>query len=173
MTVPYGKSEVVRYTAREPKGWIKRGDLLRVIGRTNGKVRVTRAYDKAGGAPQYVLEQDVERVGTFANATIFGGDLEQIANVEPLPEADDPTLDAEDEAKHESMIGTVGEFRVASPAFAVLPPCEAVERAERECGVEDGGPAVDLRDLVRAEVRRQVADVLAEIVREEVSRCLR
>ena len=84
MAVAAGKSEVVRYTAREPKAWIERGMLLRVINRTStGTVRVTAARPadgQVGGSPQYVDESDVEPVGVFEkNSRIFGAGIEEEA----------------------------------------------------------------------------------------------
>lgn len=149
MSEPSGKSEVVRYIAKEPKGWITRGTLLRVIARAkNGKIRVASATNHSTGAPQFLEEADVEPVGIFKNSDIFGGAIEC-----GLPD------EQEGQASAEEVAEAVEAFEDALAKFEA-----------GELDVEKPTPDIDLRQLVRDEIVRSVRETVSRMVREEVAR---
>lgn len=142
MSEPSGKSEVVRYVSKEPKGWITRGTLLRVIARTkNGRIRVVGATSQNKGMPQYLEEADVEPVGVFENSDIFGGTIES-----GLPD---------------EQVGQASAEEVAE----VLAALDAAEPTDVK-----PTPDIDLRELVRAEIVKAVHEAVARMVREEIDK---
>lgn len=144
------KHEVVRYISKTPKGWVTRGMLLRVVSRTpKGNLRVSIANGKNPGAPQYINESDVEPVGQFADdSELFKFEEEMNAALEQTEQAsqnDDDTV-------------TFPSTRLAQgPVTAVL-----------KNQVDE--PPIDLRQLVRNEVNNVLPGIIAEMVRDEISK---
>lgn len=158
-TIPAGTSEVVRYLGKEPHGWLTRGTLARVVTRfANGKLRVGNI--KGVGTLQYVDAKNVETVGEFPNTMVFGGDF--------APEMDEGELSE-----------PIAEEPVADPQpIQDEPVAESTENApisDSTTTPMDFGGAVsdelsDIRELIRDEIKRQLREMVAGMVRQEIAR---
>ena len=183
MTVANGRSEVVRYVGREPHAWIERGALLRVVQRTDsGRLRVASASGRTPGGLQYLDPGEVETVGTFPNSLLFHGDGFASQGASDVGPAFPPTARRECDAATSTPVAAEECELDGEPPYGPLPPaadegriCEAEARAAQppvSHGAMGGGPALDIRELVRQEVRERIAAYVADVVREEVERCL-
>ena len=155
--IPDGTFEVVRYIGKEPHDWVTRGTLCRVIKRANGKVRVTKASGKAGGSPQYIPESEVETVGTFDGSSMFGMAAGSVETKPPEPIQDEPVADPQpihDECTENVPISD----HTTTPMDLGL----AVQ-------VDDPPDALDIRELIRDEIKRQLREMVAEMVRQEIA----
>ena len=155
--IPDGTFEVVRYIGKEPHDWVTRGTLCRVIKRANGKVRVTKASGKAGGSPQYIPESEVETVGTFDGSSMFGMAAGSVETKPPEPIQDEPVADPQP-IQDECMENVPFSDPTTTPMDLGL----AVQ-------VDDPPDALDIRELIRDEIKRQLREMVAEMVRQEIA----
>lgn|GEM_PF-6298733 len=155
--IPDGTFEVVRYIGKEPHDWVTRGTLCRVIKRANGKVRVTKASGKAGGSPQYIPESEVETVGTFDGSSMFGMAAGSVETKPPEPIQDEPVADP-----LPIQAECTENVPISDPTTTPMDLGLAVK-------VDDPPDALDIRELIRDEIKRQLREMVAEMVRQEIA----
>ena len=159
--IPDGTFEVVRYIGKEPHDWVTRGTLCRVIKRANGKVRVTKASGKAGGSPQYIPEPEVETVGTFDGSSMFGMAAGSVETKPPEPIQDEPVADSQP-IQDTPVVESTENAPFADTTTIPMDLGLAVQ-------VDDPPDALDIRELIRDEIKRQLREMVAEMVRQEIA----
>ena len=163
MSIPNGKSEVVRYVGADPVGWVERGTLCRVVQRTNGKVRVARVGNEPKGAPQYLPEDSVELVGSFENSLLFGTGLAlDLIGGCPKPDepGDEPTIGPDDADELERAICAVTDAGTEDATT-----CASDDRPPEPAPVPEAEGRPDIRGIIRAEIAVAMHERIAEVVR--------
>ena len=159
--IPEGTFEVVRYIGKEPYAWVTRGTLCRVIKRANGKVRVTKASGKAGGSPQYIPESEVETVGMFDASSMFGMAAGNVENKPPEPIVEEPVADPQP-IQDEPVVESTENAPISDPTTTPMDFGGAVS--------DELPDLLDIRALIRDEIKRQLREMVAEMVRQEIAR---